>query len=69
MLMIVLEARSKEFFAGLPWELFYANDLCSIAETEEELMKKIKCWKGAMKLEGLRVIRRETHRTRRLLPS
>lgn len=53
--IIVLEALSKEFCVGLPWELFYADDLCLIAETEEELMKKIKCWKDAMKLKGLRV--------------
>ena len=26
-----------------------------IAETEEELVDKIKCWRDAMKLKGLRV--------------
>ena len=53
--IMVLEALSKEFCVGLPWELFYADDLCLIAETEEELVEKIRCWKDAMKLKGLRV--------------
>jgi len=46
--IIVLEALSSEFRVGLPWELFYADDLCLIAETEEELMVKIKRWKEGM---------------------
>jgi hypothetical protein len=53
--IMVLEALSKEFCVGVPWELFYADDLCLIAETEGELMEKFKCWKDAMKLKGLRV--------------
>ena len=35
-----LEALSNEFCVGLPWELFYADDLCLIAEIEEELVRK-----------------------------
>jgi len=53
--IIVLEALSREFRAGLPWELLYADDLCLIAETEEELKVKIKCWKEGMESKGLRV--------------
>ena len=40
--IMVLEALSKEFCVGVPWELVYADDLCLIAETEEELMEKFK---------------------------
>jgi len=53
--IIVLEALSSEFRTGLPWELFYADDLCLIAETERELMEKVKCWKDEMAAKGLRV--------------
>ena len=53
--IMVLGALPKEFCVGLPLELFYADDLCLIAETEEELVEKIRCWKDAMKLKGLRV--------------
>lgn len=53
--ILVLEALSKELCVGLPWELFYADDLCLIAESEEELVEKIRRWKDAMKLKGLRV--------------
>ena len=53
--IIVLEALSKEFCAGLLWELFYADDLCLIAKTEEELLERIKCWKDTLKSKGLRV--------------
>jgi hypothetical protein len=35
--------------------LFYAGDLTLIAESEEELIKKINCCKEAMKSKGLRV--------------
>lgn len=38
--IIVLEALSKEFCVGLPWELFYADDLCLIADTEQELVER-----------------------------
>ena len=44
--IIVLEALSKELRVGLPWELFYADDLCLIAETEEELVSKFETWKN-----------------------
>ena len=40
--IIVMEALSSEFRVGLPWELFYADDLCLLAEkTEEDLVEKI----------------------------
>ena len=36
--MIVM---SREFRVALPWELLYADDLPVIAETEEELIKRL----------------------------
>ena len=53
--IIVMEALSNEFRVGLPWELLYADDLCLLAETEEDLMVKIKRWKEGMELKGLRM--------------
>ena len=41
--VIVMEAR--EFRVALPWELLYADDLAVIAETEEELIKRLNEWK------------------------
>ena len=35
--IIVLEALSREFRTGLPWELLYANDLVLMADSIEEL--------------------------------
>jgi Reverse transcriptase (RNA-dependent DNA polymerase) len=52
---IVLEALSKEFRCGLPWELLYADDLDLMAESEEELMEKFHVWKSGMEDKGLRV--------------
>ena len=40
--MIVVEALSKEFRVGCPWELLYAGDLVLVAETLEDLKKKLK---------------------------
>ena len=46
--IIVLEALSREFRTGTPWELLYADDLVVIAETEEELRSKLSKWKKGM---------------------
>jgi len=42
---IVMEAVSREFRVTLPWELLYADDLAVIAETEDELIKRLNEWK------------------------
>ena len=39
--VIVMETISREFRVALPWELLYADDLAVIAETEEELIKRL----------------------------
>ena len=52
---IVLEALSRHFRKGLPWELFYADDLVLLAETRELLMEKIRIWKEGLESKGLRV--------------
>ena len=39
--IIVIEALSREFFTGTPWELLYANELVITAETEDELKMKL----------------------------
>jgi len=52
---IVLEALSREFREGLPWELLYADDLALMAETKDQLVEKIKRWKQGLEERGLRV--------------
>ena len=42
--MIVME--SREFRVALPWELLYADDLVVIAETEDDLIKRLHEWKN-----------------------
>ena len=53
--IIVLEALSKEFCTGCPWELLYADDLMISAESMEELLVKVQTWKTEMEKKGLRV--------------
>ena len=53
--IIVLEAPSKEFCTGCPWELLYADDLMISAGSKEELLAKVKTWKTEMEKKGLRV--------------
>jgi hypothetical protein len=53
--IIVLEALSRAFRDGLPLELLYADDLALAAESEKQLMEKIKRWKDGMEEKGLRV--------------
>ena len=55
LLFILLEALSREFREGLPMELFYADDLVLMAETEELLLEKLREWKKGMRAKSLRV--------------
>ena len=53
--IIVLEALSREFRTGCPWEIFYADDLVITATSEAELLAKLRLWKSEMEAKGLRV--------------
>ena len=53
--VIVMEAISREFRVALPWELLYADDLTVIAETKEELIKRLNEWKENVESKGMRV--------------
>ena len=50
LVIIVLEALSREFRSGVPWE-----DLVIIAESLEECVRRLLTWKEAMEKKGLRV--------------
>ena len=50
----MLEALSREFRTGCPWELLYADDFMISAESMEELLVKLKTWKSEMEKKGLR---------------
>ena len=52
--IIVLEALSREFRAGVPWEDLYADDLVIIADSQEECVRRLLIWKEAMEKKGLR---------------
>jgi len=39
--VMVMEALSREFRVALPWELLYVDDLVVIAETEDDLIKRL----------------------------
>ena len=58
--IIVLEALSREFRAGVPWEDLYADDLVIIADSLEECVRRLLIWKEAMEKKGLRVIAGKT---------
>ena len=53
--IIVLEALSREFRTGCPWELLYEDDLMISAGSMEELLVKVKTWKAEMEKKGLHV--------------
>ena len=58
--VLVLEALSREFRTGVPWELLYADDLAVIADSLEECITKLKAWKDGMESKGLRVNMKKT---------
>ena len=54
--VIVMKAISREFRVALQWELLYVDDLAVIAETEEELIKRLNEWKkDNVESKGMRV--------------
>ena len=53
--IIVLEALSREFRSGAPWEDLCADDIFIIAESLKECVRKLSTWKEAMEKKGLRV--------------
>ena len=52
---IVMEAVSCRRREGLPWELLYADDLILIADSEEELRRKMQIWKDTLEDKGMKV--------------
>ena len=53
--IIVLEALSRDFRVGVPWELFFADDLVIIATSLEEYVERVKAWKEGLESKGLQV--------------
>ena len=53
--MIVTEVISREFRVALPWELLYADDFIVIAESEEDLIKRLNECKNNVENIGVRV--------------
>jgi len=53
--VIVMEGLSREFRVALPWELLYEHDLVVIAETEDDLIKRLNEWKDNMETRDMRV--------------
>ena len=52
--IIFMEALSRQFRVGCPWELLYADDLVLMADNLEELKKKLTIWNNNKKAKGLR---------------
>ena len=50
-----METLSREFRVALPWELLHADDLVVIAETEDDLIKRLNEWKHFVENRGVRV--------------
>jgi len=49
-----MEPLSGEYRVALPWEL-YADDLVVIAETEDDLIKRLNEWKDFVQNRGMKV--------------
>ena len=62
--ILVLEALSRQFRTGVPWELLYGDDLEVMVETLQECIAKLKAWiynlEEGMECKGLRVNLKET---------
>ena len=58
--ILVLEALSREFRTGVPWELLYADDLVIISDSREECIARFGAWREGMEQKGLRVNMKKT---------
>ena len=60
--ILVVEALSRQFGTGVPWELLYADHLAVIimADSLEECVARLKVWKEGMERWGLRVNMKRT---------
>ena len=54
-----MEALSREFRVGCPWELLFADDLV-VVESVDELNQKLETWKNELENKGLGVNGRKT---------
>ena len=51
-----MKALSRRFDdRGLLWELLYADDLVLLADSEDDLKRKLQRWKNGLEAKGLRV--------------
>ena len=57
--IIVLEALSRKFRSGFPWDDLFADDLVIIAESFEECVRRLLTWKEAMEEKGLSKCRKD----------
>ena len=53
--IIILNALSRDFGVGLPWELLYADDLVLIANSLRGAEEKFRKWREGIASKGLRV--------------
>jgi len=53
--VVIMEALSREFRVALLWELLYTDDLVVIAETEDDLIKRLNEWKDNVENRGMTV--------------
>ena len=51
---------AHEFRTSCLWELLYAADLVIVAESQEELKRKLAMWKKEIELRGLRINMKKT---------
>ena len=58
--ILVLEAISREFRTGAPWELLYADDLVVVADSLDGCVAKLRAWKDGLEARGLRVNMKKT---------
>jgi len=58
--VIVMEALSREFRVALPYELLSADDLIVIAETEDDLIKRLNKQNDNVENRGMRVNKNKT---------
>ena len=57
---VIMDRLTDEVRREPPWTMLFADDIVICEETREEVERKIKCWRSALKRKGIKVSRSRT---------
>ncbi|XP_071727799.1 secreted RxLR effector protein 78-like [Rutidosis leptorrhynchoides] len=57
---LILDELSRDIQGNIPWSLLFADDIVLIADSKNELNRRLEQWREALEQNGLRISRQKT---------